>query len=243
MYGAVVTEDRIVALLPCRRLDDVLPFYQALGFEQTYRQARPNPYLCVRRGPLDLHFFGLESFDPEQSMGSVLVLTADTGALYRSFATGLRTAYGKLPTVGIPRITRPRRKQGVPGGFTVVDPGGNWLRVTATGTEEEPAEAEHADVGRLDRVLRTAARQGDARGDDATAIAVLDAGLARHAGAAPAERLPLLVYRAELLVRSGDRTRAAATLAEIRSLALPDDPATAAELAAASEIERDLRPG
>jgi hypothetical protein len=52
---------------------------------------------------------------------------------------GLRAAYGKLPVTGIPRITRPRRKQGAAGGFTVVDPGGNWLRVSSQTAELESA--------------------------------------------------------------------------------------------------------
>ena len=69
-------------MLPCRQLDDVVPFYAALGFEQTYRQERPNPYLCLNRGGIDLHFFGLADFDPANSLGNVGVLVPDTGALY-----------------------------------------------------------------------------------------------------------------------------------------------------------------
>jgi hypothetical protein len=232
-----MASERTIPILPCRRLDDVLPFYRALGFEQTYRQERPNPYLGLRRGAIELHFFGLEAFDPEQSLGSVILLVPDTAALYDAFAAGLRAAYGKLPVAGLPRITRPRRKQGTAGGFSVVDPGGNWLRVSATGDEDDDAPD-----GRLDRVLRTAARQGDAHGDEARAIAVLDAGLIRHADASDVDRAPVLVYLAELLVRTGDRERAGAILAEVRALDLDDDDrgAVAADLAAAAEIEHDL---
>lgn len=39
--------DRTVPLLPFRVIDDIAPFYAALGFPQTYRQVRPNPYLCL----------------------------------------------------------------------------------------------------------------------------------------------------------------------------------------------------
>jgi hypothetical protein len=71
---------------------------------------------------------------------------------------------------------------------------------------------------------------------------MLDAGLARHADAAPIERLPALVYRAELAVRMGDLERARATLSAVHGLALDDDakPALAADLATAAELERDL---
>ena len=241
-----VTE-RTIPILPCRQLDDVAPFYAALGFEQTYRQERPNPYLCLNRGGIDLHFFGLADFDPANSLGNVGVLVPDTGALYDEFAAGLRAAYGKLPMAGIPRITRPRRKQGTSGGFTVVDPGGNWLRISSTGnTETETAPDRDTDgwsgarAGRLDRVTLNAARQGDAHGDEAAAIAVLEAGLARHPDATAVERVPVLVYLAELLHRSGQTERALATLAAVEALDLDEagrtvvgtDLRTAAELRA-----------
>ena len=58
-----------------------------------------------------------------------------------------------------------------------MDVGGNWLRFYRHGSsEDDPAERRSG----LLRVLDVAARQGDSRGDEAQAIAVLDAGLARH---------------------------------------------------------------
>lgn len=234
---------RTVPILPCRELDDVVPFYLALGFEVTYRQQRPNPYVCFARDGLDLHFFALDGFEPEGSLGNVIVLVPDAGDLYDAFAAGLRSAYGKLPVAGLPRITRPRRKQGTSGGFSVVDPGGNWLRVSTAGDPGDSGDsAEGESAGRLERVLRSAARQGDARGNESAAIAVLQAGLVRHADATPVERVPVLVYLAELLVRSGEPERAAEVLADVRSLPL-DDEATkevAVDLAAAAELAADL---
>lgn len=227
--------ERTVPLLPCREIEDIAPFYAALGFTQTYRQVRPNPYLCLQRGAIDLHFFGVEGFDPENSMGRILWLVDDTGALFDALAAGLREAYGRLPLAGIPRITRPRRRQGTSAGFTVVDPGGNWLRIGRSGDDE----TDEPGAGPLERVLRNAARQGDAHGDEIRALAVLDAGLLRHPDATDAERLPVLAYRAELLVRTGDAAGAAAALAAIRALDL--DPADrtrhADELAAVAELE------
>ena len=131
--------EKVTPILPCRDLDELLPFYEALGFAVTYRQARPNPYACVRRGGIELHFFGLAEFDPETSLGNVIIEVPDTLALFDEFAAGLRAAHGKLPITGIPRITRPRRQQGTAGGFSVVDPGGNWLRVSARAAEDVPA--------------------------------------------------------------------------------------------------------
>jgi catechol 2,3-dioxygenase-like lactoylglutathione lyase family enzyme len=234
----VVAGELTIPILPCRLLDDVLQFYEVLGFQVSYRQARPNPYAVVRREDIQLHFVEPDGFDPEQSYGSAIVVVPDADALYRSFADGLRAAYGKLPRAGIPRILRPREKLGTVAGFSVVDPGGNWLRIYRSGDSEDAQD----NVKGLALVLRSAARQGDARGDDATALKMLDAGLARHAGAPAIERLPALVYRAELATRMGNRERAMATLAEIRALDLDDDARViaAADLATAAELERDL---
>ena len=234
----------VIPTLPCRDLDDALPFYRALGFEVIYHQVRPNPYAAVRRDDIELHLFGVPGFDPAESMHSVIMLVPDTGALHASFAAGLREAFGKVPASGIPRMTRPRRMQGTRGGFMVVDPGGNWLRIsrqrTASdadldgGPQDRPAEEE----GRLARVVAAAARQADSHGDEAAGIRMLETGLARHADAPPAQRLPALVYLAELHVRTGDREAATAVLTQVAALelsaaereALADDLASAAEL-------------
>lgn len=49
---------RAVPILPCRELDDVAPFYEALGFVVTYRQDRPYTCLGLSRDGLDLMFGG-----------------------------------------------------------------------------------------------------------------------------------------------------------------------------------------
>jgi hypothetical protein len=242
LYGVLVPTELTIPGLPCRALDDVLPFYAALGFDLTYRQERPNPFASVRRGGIQLHFFGVPEFDPAESMGTVVVLVPDTGALHAAFAAGLREAFGKVPVSGIPRMTRPRRRQGTTAGFTVVDPGGNWLRISRLGDveEHEPDPGEH----RLSRAVAAAARQADSHGDEAAGIRVLENGLARHADAPPAQRLPALVYLAELRVRTGDREAATALLAEAAGLELTaaEREALATDLATAAELAADLAP-
>ncbi|MGW0801964.1 bleomycin resistance protein [Nonomuraea sp. NPDC002799] len=231
--------ETVIPGLPCRDLDDVLPFYTALGFEVTYRQQRPNPFAAVRRGGIDLHFFALPEFDPADSMGTVVLIVPDTEALYAAFAAGLRADFGKVPVSGIPRMTRPRRRQGTPSGFSVVDPGGNWLRISGhKDTGDEPAPAE----GRLARVVATAARQADSHGDEEAGIRVLENGLARHADAPPAQRLPALVYLAELRLRTGAYDTAAALLGEVGALELSaaERESLAGELATAAELSAEL---
>jgi len=231
-----MTGEMTIPILPCRDLDESVGFYEALGFTRTYRQRRPNPYAVVARDDIQIHLFGLEDFDPRGSHGNVIVVVPDPDALYASFAAGLRTAYGRLPSAGIPRILRPRKRFGTVRGFSVVDPGGNWLRVSRLGDTEDEARKERSTG--LARVIENAARQGDARGDDRAALDVLETGLLRFADAPGVDRVRALLYRAELAVRLDDPILAHASLAEARATPLTDEERISvdADLAHATEL-------
>jgi catechol 2,3-dioxygenase-like lactoylglutathione lyase family enzyme len=225
-----------IPILPCRDLDESISFYQALGFVCTYRQQRPNPYAVVSRDDIHIHLFTIDGFDPEQSYGSVIVAVPDADELYEAFAAGLRAAYGKLPSAGIPRIVRPRKKEGTVRGFTIIDPGGNWLRVSKLGDTEEQAQEEK--MSGLARVINNAARLGDAHGDHAFALKLIDNGLAKFTDAPRLDRARALLFRAELAVRGGDRLAATESLAEALSVDLTDEEkgAIVLEVAHATEI-------
>ena len=79
-----MTNEVTVPLLPCASIDDIVAFYEVLGFRTTYQQRKPNPYVAMQREDLHLHFFEIAGFDPEQSYGSCLVLTADIEGLHRA---------------------------------------------------------------------------------------------------------------------------------------------------------------
>lgn len=246
-YAIHMANETTIPILPCRDIDESAEFYAALGFTRTYRQTRPNPYAVVAREDIQIHLFdptyaveGSERFDPQKSYGNVIVVVPDVDELYASFAAGLRTAYGKLPSAGIPRILRPRKKFGTVRGFSVVDPGGNWLRFSRQGDTEEDAKAEKTTG--LARVVDNAARQGDARGDDRAALQLLAAGLARFADAPPIERVRALLYQAELAVRIGDAALATTSLADARAIELgaDDRAALAVELDHAEELVSGL---
>jgi len=193
-----MTGERSYPVFPCPDLDDALDFYRALGFTVTFEQRRPYPCAVVARDDLQFHLSAIEGFDPASSYASAVITVPDPGEMHDAFAAGLRTARGTIPRAGIPRILPIRRKAGTATGFTVVDVGGNWLRFYRTGSDE----SEEARTG-LGRVIDVAARQGDARGDEAQAIAVLDAGLLRHPNARADELAEALAYRAELVERLG----------------------------------------
>ena len=229
-----------IPALPCSDLEVSIAFYEALGFVCTFRQQRPNPYAVVSRDGFHVHRFTIDGFDPEQSYATVIVVVPDADELYEAFAAGLRAAYGKLPSAGIPRILRPRKREGTVRGFSVVDPGGNWLRISKHGDTED-AEAEDRTSG-LARVIENAARQGDARGDHEFARRLLDNGLAKFRDAPLLDRARALLYRAELAVRVDDRSAATGSLSEALSLDLRREERTAlaAELAHATEIVQGM---
>lgn len=166
----------------------------------------------------------------------MIVVVPDPDDLYRGFATGLRAAYGKLPSTGVPRLLRPRERSGTVRGFSVVDPGGNWLRVSRLGDTEE--EAKEDKVTGLTRVIENAARLGDAKGDDAAAARILDAGLARFVDSPPMERARGFLFRAELAVRLAHVAGATAALGSAQRLPLDgsEQRELAAEIGHAEEL-------
>jgi hypothetical protein len=235
-----MTGERMIPLMPCASIDEIADFAGALGFTVTYRQVRPNPYLALRREDIELHYFGMEGFRPEDSYGTCLVISPDPKRLFDAFADGLRFRYGRLPLAGFPRITRPRRRKNADGftGFSLVDPGGNWIRVTARQAEDDDARPD-APTGRLARALQDAVVLGDSHGDVDQAAKILGGAVRRHFdGAPPAERVEALAYLLELSVRRGDATGAREVLARIDALDLSaaDRTASAGALATVAEL-------
>lgn len=230
-----------VPLLPCASIDDMVNFYEVLGFRTTYRQRKPNPYVALQREDVHLHFFEIAGFDPEQSYGSCLVLTSDIEGLHRAFAVGMRATYGKVLVSGTPRMTRPRARKNSDGvsGFSVIDPGGNWIRVVHQAAAPEPTSA-----GRLAKALANAVVQADSRGDVRQAVRILDSALARpQAGDDPVAQIEVLVYRAELAVVLHDVDTATEMLACAERVVLnPDESKRAASvLRNAAELAAALR--
>src|SRR5687768_6579001 len=212
-----MANERTYSCLPCVDLDESIAFYEALGFKRTYRQTRPNPYAVVALEDMHIHLFGMDGFKVADSYATVIIVVPDADSLYRDFAARLRAAFGNLPTVGVPRILRPRKKYGTVHGFSVVDPGGNWLRISKLGDTEEEGKVEG-----LAGILSVATRLGDAHGDEAQALKTLESGLARFTGAAALERARAYLYRAELAVRTSNLALAQASLAAVDALELSD---------------------
>lgn len=100
----------MVPMLPCSDIDEMAEFWTSLGLQVTYRQRRLNPYLALRRNGIDLHYYGMDGVDPDQSHSTCAIVVPDTAPLHELFTDGLRNRYGRVPMRGLPRITRPRQR-------------------------------------------------------------------------------------------------------------------------------------
>lgn len=175
------------------------------------------------------------------------MVVKDPEPLFEAFAAGLRAQFGKLPLTGFPRITRPRRRKnnGNLSGFSLVDPAGNWIRVTVQAPEETPSGSVARTDG-LARALADAIVFADSKGDVEQAATILSRAMGRSTPDADAAAwVEAAAYLAELHVRRGEPERAAAQLAEIESLEMSDaDRERAAQaLADAAELRHSLNIG
>ncbi|HCR72730.1 MAG TPA: hypothetical protein DIW23_14900 [Anaerolineae bacterium] len=216
-----MANERMYPALPCREIDEAISFYETLGFKKTYRQLRPNPYAVVALEDMHIHLFGMDGFNPEDSYATVIIVVPDPDSLYQNFASRLREKFGKLPVKGIPRITRPRKKYGTVSGFSVVDVGGNWLRISKLGDTEQEDSAKEKDG--LMGFLNVATRLGDAHGDEPLALKTLQNGIKRFPDAATLDKVRAYLYQAELAVRVDNIKLAKSSLDLAKSLELTDD--------------------
>lgn len=204
--------EKTIPILPCQSIDENLDFYRALGFAVTYQQKRPNAFAAVQRGDVELQFFTMKGYDPAQSYSTCYITTTDVDTLYEAFRSGLKTALGRLPTRGLPRIGPLKDMAYGVRQFLITDPGGNTLRIgqpiSDTFDYPEPPKERFA------KALHTAALLGDSRSDPPAAATVLDRILASDATRSPAELVRALVLRADMAIRMDDRQLADRLLTE-----------------------------
>lgn len=231
-----------VPLLPCVSAEETLDFFQSLGFEVTYRQHRPYLYLAFQWSGIHLHYGRApKGLDPAlEESGGCLVLVDDVAAYHAALVASVRAAKGRVPTRGLPRITRYR-----PGAsrFTVMDPSGNSIMVIQ---RDEPEDLEYGgspDLEGLARVLDGARIIRDFKLDDRMAWRFLKSGLRRHGdGALPVERAMALAMLIELSVPLGEGERSAEWIGRLRGIGLTESERARveAELRNAGELRRWL---
>jgi len=191
-----------IPVLPCGSIDQQLAFYQALGFEVTYRQAKPNLYACVRHRVVELHFFVLKQLEPSNSYSMVYVNVPDVDEVYREFCDNLKQAFGKIPSKGFPRIgklndlSEDRR-------FNLIDPAGNRLMIGQKRAAAHPVPGDSgvaAQASRFASGYDTAYRLAYAKDAPEDAARVLDLVFAKNGETAGVLRYKACVLRADLAV-------------------------------------------
>ncbi|OEJ62435.1 bleomycin resistance protein [Streptomyces agglomeratus] len=211
--------EKTIPILPCRTIQPVLEFYTALGFEVTFQQKSPNPYAVVERAGIELQFFGMKQYEPAESFSTCYVVTDDVDGLHAVFRTGLKAAYGRIPTRGLPRIGPPKDMSYGVRQFLLTDPGGNCIRIGKRTSEDQ--RHRRAPEETYARALHHASLLADSKDDPAMAAKVIDRALhLEDEQPTPVQLLRLLVLRADVAGRLGDEGTATAALAEAAAVHL-----------------------
>jgi hypothetical protein len=226
--------ESMTPLFPCKSIDGILEFYQALGFQVTYQQDTPYSYGAVCRGDINIHF------TKNRGTSVCLVHVQDVGTYHKAFADGLRAKYGQVPTADVPRITRLKPGQTR---FIVFDPVGNELVFINRDEPDIDYDAYPEGLSPLMDALENAIFLRDTYANDTAAAKFLDKKLKQPISAPPIELARVLAARAELAVALGDLTRADEIRAELRQIKLSDEERAQYqhELEAADKLERWLR--
>ncbi|MFG2245770.1 glyoxalase [Spirillospora sp. NPDC048823] len=198
-----------------------MAFYEALGFEATYKQSRPYVYLVLQWSGFQLHFGPApKGLDPaREESGGCLVIVDAVAPYHAEFVAAMRRTYGKVLRSGLPRITRYR-----PGAsrFTLIDPSGNSIMFIQ---RDEPAELEHGGSKKLvglAKALDNARILREFKNDDLQAFRALKSAVRRHgADAAMTEQAIALCHLIDLATVLGEST--SPWLADLHDLELTQD--------------------
>ncbi|MET8686416.1 VOC family protein [Streptomyces sp. NPDC004732] len=213
--------EKMIPLLPCRTVQPVVDFYTALGFETTFFQKSPYPYAVVERGRIELQFFGMKEYDPKESYSGCYVVTDDVETLHAAFRAGLKAAYGRIPTRGLPRIGPLKDMSYGMRQFLMTDPGGNSIRVGQQISEDQSLRP--VPKGTFARALHMADLFADSKEDLPGAAKIIDRALGlTDERPAPDQELRLLVLRGDIARRLGDDGLAERLLARAAGVRLTD---------------------
>ncbi|RJQ83460.1 VOC family protein [Pseudonocardiaceae bacterium YIM PH 21723] len=203
--------EKTVPGLRTHAIDPVADFYAALGFDIAFRQTAPYGFLTVRRGGIELNFYASQGFDPNTSTHGCLVLTEDVDALYTQFLAGLSKAFGSVPNAGVPRVGALSDLSHGVRQFLLVDPGGNTLQIAQPISVNQHQRAQSRET--FARAIQQGKLFADAQQDLPAAAQVLDRALTIADDdtaeiPTPNQLVELLVLRADVALRQGDKSQA-----------------------------------
>lgn len=232
--------NRIVPILPCKSLDELLAFYTQLGFEITYHQKSPNPYAVVEMGWMRLDFYGTKHHDPKKCYHTCYILAEEADELYQQFVLALRKENGKLPTRGLPRISEIRDKSSGVREFMFSDIAGNCIRIgkKIDDTGENYSAEIAAAHKRLSLALDYAYSREDTEDEFEKVVAVLDKAIIKEAAFPCLNLCKVMTLRADIAIQQQDYTVARKLLEQVRNSKLIGD--NSVELQRVVDLEQKI---
>lgn len=146
-------------------------------------------------------------------------MTDDVDGLYAAFRAGLKAAYGRVPTRGLPRLGPLKDASHGMRQFLMSAPGGNCVRVGRPIRDD----VHHSPVPEetFARALHNATLFADSRDDPKGAARIIDRVLPlEDERPAPVQLVRLLVLRAEVADRLGDGDAVRSALARAAGVSL-----------------------
>jgi hypothetical protein len=196
-----------IPVLPYVSIEETLTFWETLGFTITYRQDRPYKYAVIERQGCQLHFIHFKGAEASAFYSSCLIMIYDVEQIHKEFSNSLKATLGKVPTSGLPRISRMKPKQTR---FTITDPSGNSVIFIQLGTkdEEDYKLADQEGLSHLGKAIALAIRLRDFKEDYLAAAKTLDNLLKKDIGKADNdEYAEALIMRAELARTLNDKNK------------------------------------
>ena len=210
----------ITPIFPCKSLDEVLVFYQTLGFTITYQQKSPNPYAVVERDWIRLDFYGIKHHDPKKCYHTCYILTDEADELYEAFTNALRNKNGKLPTRGLPRISDIRDKKSGVREFMFSDVAGNCIRIGRK-LDKQDADTHNVEItaasDRLALALDFAYKSEDEEDELEKVSKVLDKAIERDQHHHCHNLYKVMILRADMAVAQENTDKAKALLEQVCS--------------------------
>jgi hypothetical protein len=211
-----------IPLLQCISIIETLEFWQALGFQITYKQTHPYQYGVVERGGHQLHFGRIKGMEAGNNFYTgCLIIVPDAEKVYHELTHGLKQHLGRVPHTGIPRISRMKPDTTR---FTLTDVAGNSI-IFVSNTEQDQEiweKAENKNQSKLQRAIAIAIRFRDYKNDDAAAIKTLDAALKRVDDENVMDIAEALIMRIELAESSDDQAKVAECKSRLAQLAISE---------------------
>lgn len=87
-------------------IDKHLEFYKALGFSITYYQKSPYRFASVQSDFTEISFYADKSFKIGDKASGCYIVVDNIEIIYDKLKENLKKSYGKIPTKGMPRISR-----------------------------------------------------------------------------------------------------------------------------------------